>query len=254
MKYLQLLLAGVLGCAAVPALAAANTLFCGELANTFGPFDFRDSANAANLQLVETAHFTSNVERGEHGNSGTLGQELFYTLRAFPNHPRALATMSKVALRDNLVQIPDMRYPVECYFDRALRFTPDDPQVRAMFGQYLFARGQSERALGFLAQAAKLDPASGPVQYNLGIAYFKMKRYADANLAAQRAYALQFPLPGLRRMLTEAGQWHPEAAPAAAAGAADTAPATTAAPPASGPAVPGNQASPPAATDAGRQP
>ena len=208
MKHATGLLAALLLCAAPITQAASNLALCGELKNTFGPFDFRDSANANNLLLVETAHFTSNVEQGQGGNSGTLGQELFYTLRAFPNHPRALATMSRVALRDNLVQIPDMRYPVECFFDRALRFVPEDGQVRALFGQYLYARGQFDRALGFLEQAAKLEPASGPIQYNLGIAYFKLKRYADANLAAQRAYARNFPLSGLRKMLTDAGEWH----------------------------------------------
>ncbi|WP_295991480.1 tetratricopeptide repeat protein [Rugamonas sp.] len=214
MKYAHALLAAVLTAALMPHAAhgAANNLMCGELNNTFGPFDFRDKANAGSLELVETAHFTSNIEQGLHGNSGTLGQELFYTLRAFPNHARALATVSRIALRDNLVQIPDMRYPVECYFDRALRFVPDDAQVRAQFGMYLYARGQYERALGFLEQAAKLEPSNGPIEYNLGLAYFKMKKYPQANLAAQRAYALQFPLSGLKKMLTDSGQWNADVA------------------------------------------
>jgi tetratricopeptide (TPR) repeat protein len=212
MNYRPLCLAAALLGSVPLAHAAANLALCGELQNSFGPFDFRDPANASNLSLVETAHFTSNVEQGQRGNSGTLGQELFYTLRAFPNHPRALAALSRIALRGNLVQIPDMRYPVECFFDRALRFQPEDAQVRALFGQYLYARGQFDRALGFLEQAAQLDPTSGPIQYNLGIAYFKFKRYPEANLAAQRAYARNFPLSGLQKMLREVGAWQPEVA------------------------------------------
>src|ERR1039457_1952950 len=90
--------------------------FCGELANAYGPFDYRNSAFASNLYLIERAHFTPEVEQGVKGNAGYIGQDLDYTLRAFPNHHRALATMAKLGLKGNSVQVNQAKYPVGCYF------------------------------------------------------------------------------------------------------------------------------------------
>lgn len=192
-------------------------LYCGELTNAFGPYDYRDSANAHELWLVEQAHFTSNVERGESGNSGTLAGELNYTLRAFPNHIRALGTLARLSKNGKIPKIPGMRYPVECFFDRAIRFAPNDGMVRAAYGNYLYAQGATDRALPFLEQGARMSPDNPGVQYNLGVVYFRMKRYKEANQAAQNAYAAAFPLPGLRRMLTEAGAWDESVRPVIAA-------------------------------------
>ena len=72
-------------CASAQALDAS----CGSLENAYGPYDYRtDRGNR--LYLVESAHFTPVVESLISGLSGPLGAELDYTLRAFPNHHRAL--------------------------------------------------------------------------------------------------------------------------------------------------------------------
>lgn len=73
---------------------------CGSLQNAFGPFDYRDpEARGEPLRLVESAHFTPSVESLVKGNSGTVAGDLDYTLRAFPNHHRALYSVAQYAFR-----------------------------------------------------------------------------------------------------------------------------------------------------------
>ena len=71
-------------------LLAQDIGYCNlDLHNAFGPFDYR-TATKDKLKLVESYHFTPKVESLIGGQSGTLGADIDYTLRAFPNHPRAL--------------------------------------------------------------------------------------------------------------------------------------------------------------------
>jgi hypothetical protein len=43
--------------------------------------------------------------------------------------------------------------------------------------------------------------------YNLGLEYLDQRRLDLANIHAQAAYALGYPLPGLKEKLVRAGQW-----------------------------------------------
>jgi len=189
-------------------LALADN-FCGDLKNAFGPFDYRKGHTefAANLHLVESAHFTSDVEKGIKGSSSYLGGDLDYTLRAFPNHHRALVTMAQVGLRDKTLQVNQAKYPVECYFNRAIRFAPDDGIVHGAYANYLFALGKTDQALDEFKQAVALEPENATINYNLGLALLKVKDYDNALIYAKKAYALGFPLPGLKNKLVEAGKW-----------------------------------------------
>jgi tetratricopeptide (TPR) repeat protein len=205
----------LLALCAGPALAKP---FCGDLANAFGPFDYR-TPDPDQLYLVEMAHFTEDVQQGIKGNTGTLGADLDYTLRAFPNHTKALATMARVALRQKTPQLPGARYAVECYFERAVRFKADDGTAWAAYGQYLYQLGQTERALPLLKKAAELAPENASVNYNAGIAYAHMKNYPLAVQHAKKAYQLGFPLNGLRKMLVDAGKWDGKVEPVAQEGA-----------------------------------
>jgi tetratricopeptide (TPR) repeat protein len=193
---------------AAGAAHAAQKNYCGELANAFGPFDYRKKVEfAQNLRLVESAHFTDDVEQGIKGNAGYLGGDIDYTLRAFPNHHRALATLARVGLREKSPQVSNTKYPVECYFVRAIRFTPDDGAVHAVYGNYLFALGKSEQAQEEFQTAVKLEPENATINYNLGLAYVKANNFDQAIIYAKKAYSLGFPLPGLKNKLIEAGKW-----------------------------------------------
>lgn len=197
---------GLTVCALAPDSMAASKL-CGPIQNSFGPFDYTLAANAVSLATVEPYHFTDEVEQGVRGATGPLGGDLDYTLRAFPNHARALATMGRIGVRDKVMQVPGAKYPVECYFVRALEFVPDDAAVHAAYGSYLMALGKLQPALERLRQAVLLAPDNATYNYNLGLLYFRLKDYDHANDHAARAYTAGFPLPGLRQLLTTAGQW-----------------------------------------------
>jgi tetratricopeptide (TPR) repeat protein len=186
----------------------AAGLFCGDLKASYGPFDYRKRDELrTNFDLVEGAHFTSDVENGIKGSTGLVGGDLNYTLMVVPNHQRALATLVRLALRDKAVQVAGMKYPVECYFDRATRFAPDDGAVRATYGNYLFSVGKAEKALEMFKESVALEPDNATFNYNLGLAYLKAKDYEQANTYAHKAYALGFPLPGLKKQLVAAGKW-----------------------------------------------
>jgi hypothetical protein len=193
-------------------LQAAN--YCGELGATNGPFDYTDSANSttvgsspAMLNLVERAHFTPGVEQLIKGNTGALGGDLSYTLMMFPNHHRALVSIGKLALRDKNIKPNGMQYSVDCFFDRAIRFKPDDAMVRMIYGLYLSRSGKLDDAIRQTSESVRLQPENANFNYNLGLLYVKMKDYENANKYAKNAYRLGFPLQGLKNTLTALGQW-----------------------------------------------
>lgn len=201
---------------------------CGDLANAYGPFDYRTSKDK--LAIVEGAHFTADVESLRRGTTGTLGGDIDYTLRASPNHHRALIAMMTLARRSNTDRPQGANYTLACYFDRAARFAPDDAVVRLIYGTYLSRVNKRSAALEQLGVALQLDPDNANIHYNLGLIYVDMKDYPKARLHARRAYELGFTLPGLKKRLEDAGQWE---------GPVPAAPARSAeAPKAQGAAVP----------------
>lgn len=188
---------------------AAKMNYCGELKNHYGPFDYRNRADGGQ-EIVTGAHFTPEVENGVRGSTGNIGGDLDYTLRAIPNHPGALATIGNVSLRDKVLQLPSAHFPTECYFERAVRFAPDDPAVRAAYGNYLAARGRTGDAITMFQVGADLAPENATINYNLGLMYMKVKKYDKAAEYAGKAYALGFPLPGLRNQLAAVHKDIPE--------------------------------------------
>lgn len=187
---------------------ARDKSYCGELTNAFGPFDYMDRfSHQKDLNIVETYHFTSNVEDLSSGQSGSLGSDLNYTLRAWPNHHRALASLVKYSIREKSTHIRGLKWPIECYFDRAIRMNKEDAQVRSIYSAFLSHRGRNKEALEQLEVAANLEPDNATVLYNLGLLYFKQKNYEKAGHYAEKAYALDYPLPGLRNKLIQVGKW-----------------------------------------------
>jgi tetratricopeptide (TPR) repeat protein len=101
-----------------------------------------------------------------------------------------------------------MWYPVECWFDRAIRFKADDHIVRMLYADFLIKRSRHEEAIRQLDAALfYADPQSPITPYNVGFLYFEMKRYDKALLYAQRAQAMGFTNQELRRRLEAVGQW-----------------------------------------------
>jgi hypothetical protein len=202
---LTIRLLAVTACVAVyaPTARAQAVPGCGSLQNAYGPFDYRDpGARRQSLPIVEQFHFTTDVEMLAHGNTGTLIGDLDYTLRAFPNHPRALQALGRYALGGGhfLDTIPS----ADCYFQRALAFAPDDATVQAIYGSYLARRGDVEGARQRYQEALRLAPDSGEINYNAGLFFLQQHDLARAKALANVAYEHGYPLPGLRRKIAEA--------------------------------------------------
>jgi tetratricopeptide (TPR) repeat protein len=184
-------------------LRATSSAYCGELINVHDYI----GGDKQLLRTVEVHHFTSNVENLRHGNTGTLGGDLSYTLLMFPNHHRALAALSNLSLRDKTLKPDGAKYSVGCFFDRAIRFKPNDAVVRMVYGNYLLKAGKADEATEQLRIAVDLEPENPTINYNLGLLYLKQKDYEQAKTYAKKAYELGFPLPGLKNRLKQAGKW-----------------------------------------------
>lgn len=195
------------------ASVAAEVSGCPTLRHGYGPYDYR-SATKEQRALVEGAHFFPNVENlrenTPHPNRGYIvvpGSEIDYTLRAFPNHHRALMAASKLALRDKTDRPNGLKTSIDCYFKSALEFRQDDSYVPMIYGIHLAKKGRTTEAIEYFDKAKLLGDDSANLHYNLGLAYFQVKRYDEALASAQKAYAAGFPLAGLRNMLERIGKW-----------------------------------------------
>ena len=220
----------VLGAMPGQANAQSAPSRCGELTNGIGPFDYR--VDKQHLPIVEGAHFTPEVEMLVKGKGGYLGQDLDYTLRAFPNHHRALISVMRYGERLKSPQPGHVRYTVECYFERATRFRPDDAVSRMLFAQFLYKESKPEAARAQLEVAAHGGRENAFTLYNIGLVYAEAKDYARALENAHKAYGMGITRPGLREQLAAAGQWKD----------AEPAPAVVAAPPsAAEPTAPGTR-------------
>ena len=192
-------------CAALSARSQTLGIECGSLTNHYGPFDYR---TATNRDIVENVHFTQKVESLRGGNTSiTAGGDINYTLRVYPNHLRALMAVVRLAEKEKHDPPRDVEFTTRCWFERAEAFRPDDAMVKAGYGTYLIRVGKPQDGAAKLEAALELAGDNANIQYNLGLAFFDLKEYDKALQSAHKAYALGFPLPGLRNKLVQAGKW-----------------------------------------------
>jgi tetratricopeptide (TPR) repeat protein len=204
---------------------------CGQLANGYGPFDYRTQRDR--LAIVEQYHFKPYHEalmRLAGTGKSALGGDLDYTLRASPNHHRALIAMMRYAEREKAQRVSGAGYTIDCYFDRAVRFAPDDAIVRMIFAGFLGRQNSAAMAEKQVEVAAQLAGENPFTLYNVGIVYFELQLYDKALEFDHRAKALGWPRKDLEGLLREAGKWADP--PAAAAGGGASAPSRASADPA----------------------
>lgn len=185
---------------------------CGSLQNGYGPFDYRHAVGDQ-VSIVEKYHFDTDVEQLRHGLTSYVGGDLSYTLRAVPNHPRALWAMVRLSRKEHTEKPQGSEYTVACWFERATRFAPDDGEVRLLYGLWLTSIAKKSEAAQQLDLARKLIGSSdrlkndGNMAYNLGLGFFDVGRYDDAVAMAKRAHELGFPMNGLENKLRRANKW-----------------------------------------------
>jgi tetratricopeptide (TPR) repeat protein len=207
-----LLVMAVIASATAHAAPSQAELLMAECGNPFdngaiGPWDYNDGEDRTNPQkipIIEKFHFNRDVEGLDRGESSAYAlDDLDYVLRAVPNHPRALNAVARYDVEKG--GIPPKWRSAECWFDRAMRFKPDDGTVYLLFANYKSRKGQVDEALEAYQTAKKLLPESIEVDYNLGLLYVKMGDYPKALERARVAYAGNYPLQGLKKKLAEKG-------------------------------------------------
>jgi hypothetical protein len=171
----------------------------------YGPFDYR--IHKDRLPLVEGAHFTPEVENLIRGKSTIHPMpDVNYTLNRFPNHHRALYAAVRFALGESTASRRE-GYSAECYLQRAIYFTPNDPAPYLLFGLYLHRVGELDRSLEMYERAEELAPDNGNLLYNMGLLHFDRGNFVESRRYAEQASRLGIDLPGLKRKLQEAGHW-----------------------------------------------
>ena len=215
----------LLSLAAGPATAQVSAQACGSIKveGDFGPYDYR--YDKYYLPVVEKAHFTAPVEALIRGKTGQrVEPDLDYTLRKFPNHHRALAAVLRLSNQRRMLNIPYLPLPVECYFERAVRFRPDDPVSRMIYTRFLIGHNRLDEARLHLRRVEEGSADSPLSLRNAGLLYIAMKDYDKALDLAHRVMPL---MPGenqLKNQLQAAGQWRdPPGAANLAASAASAA-------------------------------
>ena len=198
--------------ASLPTFAQTGAAACGSLENHYGPYDFR--TDKPMLPIVERAHFTPAVEALIRGTTSSLGpgDDLNYTLTAFPNHHRALVSVMNYGEKLKTARLRDLPMTVECYFDRAVRFRPDDSVARMIYATFLVKNKREADANKQLEQVALAARDNAFTFYNMGLIYFDMKNHDKALEMAHKAYGLGFGRTDLRDQLKKVGKWV-EAAP-----------------------------------------
>jgi len=172
----------------------------------YGPFDYTQRYRfEKNLNIVEDYHFTPNVENLASGNSGSVMSDIDYTLRAWPNHHRALNSVSRLRLI-NKEKRPSPKFPpAECYLQRAINYSPNDAVSHMLFAILQHRMGYLDGAESSYRRAESLEPDNLQLKYNVGLFLFDLRKYDESLEYARDVYAEKFPLPGLRRKLEEKG-------------------------------------------------
>lgn len=190
---------------------------CGNpFQNHFGPWDYR-SAPSDKKRMVENPHFPPGVEALTKPSKTTFGMmaaDVGYTLRVFPNHHRALITMSRLADRHKTDEPPGARFTLNCYFDRAVRFAPDDTVVRMLYAQYLGKKGDKDNAKYQVTEAIRFAGDNALSNHNIGLVAFDLGFYDIAVSQAKKVASLGDTREDLVTRLRSANRWPADTPPA----------------------------------------
>ncbi len=174
----------------------------------YGPYDYTKAHERSQLPIVESYHFTPEVENLIKGKSGNIPGDLDYTLRAAPNHHRALLSIIHYQIKLNsklLSNSNPLETPVECYMQRAIHFSPSDAVSYSLYGYYLAKINKLETAVKYYNKAISLSPDNAKIAYSFGLLLLELKRYEDALKYANIAYQNKQTPKGLKQKLEKLG-------------------------------------------------
>ena len=179
------------------------------------PWDYRRErwVNQADydkkLEVVQTHHFSPATEALLSATKGgTIGADVAYTLDTFPNHYRALISLTRLGERERTDFPHDTRRTIDCWYQRAIAFVQDDTVVRGLYVDYLTRRGRTDAALFQLNQLVEYAGDSPFTHFNVSLLFIKLTRHEEGLRHAHRAAALGHPdISPLRELLAAAGRW-----------------------------------------------
>jgi tetratricopeptide (TPR) repeat protein len=192
---------------ALCALLACSVFFTVAHAEQ-GNFDYyapRKGSAEELFQNVQNYHLEPGREDMLKGAFQYALANFEFILRYYPNHPRALDLLSQTcnAWKNN------PRCDADGWFERAIAVNPNAAPTYIVLGLHFHRSGKFADEIRSYKKALELQPQSLNAYYNLGLAYVAQKQYSLANEAAQHAYALGAPLPGLKDKLKAVGAWKP---------------------------------------------
>ena len=177
----------------------------------FGPFDYRDRAKfQGELFITEEYHLTPEILQLQQATTTAAINDIQYTLMAWPNHPQALYAAYEYRLKRNRGEFSrsiNAPSPVECHLQRAIKFSPNDPVPYMILGMLMHEFEHYDTALKSYRKAKALLPNDVITLYNMGLTLVALERYEEAMMVAQEVYSTDFPLPGLKKKLANAGHW-----------------------------------------------
>ena len=185
-------------------LLAAAFAYSPFAAARYGYDYYHNDAPRKLLRNVEKYHLKPGEQKMNRGDYVYAMGDAKFMLRYFPNDPKALRLAMEISLR-----WPGHETDAEPWFEKAIHAFPQYGETYLIYGVYLHRRGKMERAVTEYKKAIDRDPNLADAHYNLGLALLELGRLREANEEAHRAYALKYPLPGLRNELQSRGAWVP---------------------------------------------
>lgn len=117
--------------------------------------------------------------------------DLFFVLRAFPNHPKALKLMGRLS---TLLKHPWIALP---WYEKALKLFPQHAYTHAQYGNYMAENSEDDidmikMGISKLKKALEMDPKLGKAYAWLANAYYKAGKSELALQAAKKAKVLGY--------------------------------------------------------------
>ena len=116
--------------------------------------------------------------------------------------------MSALSFKQKTDMPSGSRYTMDCWFQRAIAFRPDDHIVRMIYASFLVNKGGRNDEADFQLKQAAQDSESNAFTYrNIGLIYLDMKRYGEALEYAHKSISLGLAGGPLQEKLVAVGRW-----------------------------------------------
>jgi tetratricopeptide (TPR) repeat protein len=136
----------------------------------------------------------------------SANSEVTYTFERIPKTSPIYAVIAT-----NLASIrKELGRPAEAvgYATQAIEANPHNYQAYIGLALIYRSLNEPEKARDtLLAGDAAVNGESSEIHYNLGLLFFELGELDSALLYAKKAYANEYPLPGLKNKLEAAGHW-----------------------------------------------